>query len=103
MTDDIRSTKIEIVKVPVNRIEDWQLIEKYGRIVAEHGSFVVLARNKTADASKLSIEAQSIPTTINLPGAKFDPVSDPSSSKFVSGAVQWQEGEIVTSFSLEGS
>src|SRR4030095_3296267 len=74
VTSDIRNRSKEIVRVEFRSITDRDKVAKYGRVVEDFGSFVGLAKNKTTDMSRSGLDVQRIETTINLPGAKFEPV-----------------------------
>ena len=74
VTNDIRDRSKEIVRVQLRSINDKEKATKYGRIVEDFGSFVVIAKNKSADMSRSGLEVQKMETTVHLPGAKFDPV-----------------------------
>lgn len=80
VTSDIRSESKEFARLKVANLQDRQKAARYGRIVADYGSFVIVAKNKGADLSQSGLESQPVETTINLPGAKFEPVADPPSS-----------------------
>ena len=80
VTNDIRSDLKELARLKVADLPDREKAARYGRIVADYGSFVVVAKNKGADLSPSGLESQAIETTINLPGAKFEPISDPPSN-----------------------
>ncbi len=77
VTSDIRDRSKEVVRVQFHSIADRENVTKYGRIVQDLGSSVILAKNKNSDISRSGLDVQKIDTTINLPGAKFDPVEGP--------------------------
>jgi hypothetical protein len=77
ITSDIRSKTKDLVRVKYNTMSDRDKAAKYGRIVSDYGSFAVLVKNKKTDISRSGLETQSIETSINLPGAKFDPILRP--------------------------
>lgn len=74
ITADIRDRSREIVRVQFHSIADSENVAKYGRIVQDFGSSVILAKKKSTDMSRSGLDVQRIETTINLPGAKFEPV-----------------------------
>ncbi|MEP7148719.1 MAG: S8 family serine peptidase [Acidobacteriota bacterium] len=99
VTKDIRSRSKEIVRVQFRSINDRDKAEKYGRIVGDFGSFVVLAKNKSTDMSRSGLEVQKIETSINLPGAKFEPVeSTPAETIGVGDAAPNESGYYVVQF-----
>jgi len=93
VTNDVRSDSMEISRVRVNGREDRLNISKYGRIVGDYGSFVVIAKRKGTDLSQTGLENQLIDTTINLPGAKFEPISDPPSGTVEAGRLEAAGGK----------
>lgn len=75
ITKDIRDRSKEIVRVEIESLRDREAVSRQGRIIEDFGSFVVLAREK---GKKLpGLEGRKIDTTINLPGAKFEPIENP--------------------------
>ncbi len=74
ITSAVRDRKKEIVRVQFHTIADRENVTKFGRIVQDFGSSVVLAKNTSADMSRSGLDVQRIETTINLPGARFEPV-----------------------------
>ena len=74
VTNDIRDRSKEIVRVELRSINDKEKAARYGRIVEDFGSFVVIAKSKASDMSRSGLQVQKIETTVHLPGSKFDPV-----------------------------
>ncbi|MBA3351979.1 MAG: S8 family serine peptidase, partial [Blastocatellia bacterium] len=74
ITGDIRDRSKEIVRVQFHSIADRENVTKYGRIVQDFGSSVVLAKSKNADMSRSGLDVHIVETTINLPGKKFEPI-----------------------------
>jgi hypothetical protein len=74
VTNEIRDRSKEIVRVELRSINDRDRVTKYGRVVEDFGSFVVLSKNKTTDMSRSGLDVQKIETDIHLPGVKFEPV-----------------------------
>jgi hypothetical protein len=93
ITNDIRSESKEFTRVAVANLEDRENIAGYGRIVADYGSFVIVAKNKGADISSSRLGSQKIETTINLPGASFEPVSDPPANSLRLGRSATSNGK----------
>ena len=80
ITNDIRNESKEFARLKVANPEDREKAARYGRIVGDYGSFVILAKNKGTDLSQSGLESQAVETTINLPGASFEPLIDPPSN-----------------------
>lgn len=73
ITAEIRNKANNFARVDVKSLDDRGAIAKYGKIVEDYGSFVVLAtRSKTALPTKF--DAQPLETSINLPSGKFEPL-----------------------------
>ncbi|MFN0139636.1 MAG: S8 family serine peptidase, partial [Pyrinomonadaceae bacterium] len=85
VTSDIRRKDVELVRVEIRNPADHKLAAKYGRIVNDYGSFVVIAKKRGANLSRSGLESQPIERTVNLPGAKFDPISKPPTGTLRSG------------------
>ncbi len=99
VTKDIRNRSKEIVRVQFRSINDRDRAEKYGRIVGDYGSFVVLAKNKSTDMSRSGLDVQKIETSINLPGAKFEPVESATAETIgVGDAIPNEGGYCVVQF-----
>ena len=76
VTKAVRDKSNELVNVKINSLSDREKAGRLGTIIEDYGSFVVLARNKTKAIAESSLDRQQLDTTINLPGRKFEPVSD---------------------------
>ena len=79
LTAEIRNKTNEFVRVKINDFGIRAEVLKYGKIVEDYGSFVVIAKNKTANLKRSKLEFQPLETTINLPNAKFEPINNPPS------------------------
>src|SRR5687768_5374340 len=77
VTSAIRDRSKEIVRVHFRTIGDREKAIRYGDVVEDFGSFMVLAKNRTTDMSRSGLDVQRIETTVNLPGPQFDPVDAP--------------------------
>lgn len=93
ITNDIRSESKDFIRVFVAGQKDKEKVAGYGRIVADYGTFVIAAKNKGVDISSSGLESQKIETTINLPGASFEPVSDPPSGSLRLGRAATSNGK----------
>ncbi|HLM62126.1 MAG TPA: hypothetical protein VK308_15080, partial [Pyrinomonadaceae bacterium] len=83
----IRSKAKDFINVRINSLEDRANVEKVGTIVEDYGSFVVLAKDKTANLSGSKLDFQSLDMSVNLPSGKFEPLdaSRPSAVENSSG------------------
>ncbi|MEO8572615.1 MAG: S8 family serine peptidase, partial [Pyrinomonadaceae bacterium] len=85
VTNDIRSRSKELIRVELRSINDREKATKYGRVVEDLGSFVVIAKDKTKDMSRSGLQVQTMDTEIHLPGAQFDPVDTPPAETVAPG------------------
>ena len=86
ITADIRSRSKEIVRVEVGSPDDREKAERFGKVVSDFGSFLIVVKNKTTDIGASGLSAKRIDTSINLPGAKFDPVEEAQAETITAGA-----------------
>ena len=75
ITNDIRDRSRELVRVEFRSIADRENVTKFGRVVEDFGNSVVLSKKRTTDMTRSSLDVQRVDSTINLPGAKFDPIA----------------------------
>lgn len=81
VTRAVRDRENELWRVTLKNPTDLEKIKELGTVVESYGPIVVVAKNKNKDLSVYSeLELQRIPTEINLPAGKFDPVQDPPSA-----------------------
>jgi len=88
VTRDIRKPDVELVRVEIRDPADHKLAAKYGKIINDYGSFVVIAKKPGANLSRSGLQTQPIERTVNLPGAKFDPLNEPPSGTIRAGAIE---------------
>ncbi len=74
VTAAVRDKSKSFVRVKVNSPNDAKRIAKLGKVVEDYGSFVIVAKNKTAKFAGGDLEFQPLETTVNLPNGKFEPV-----------------------------
>ncbi|MEO6333851.1 MAG: S8 family serine peptidase, partial [Pyrinomonadaceae bacterium] len=100
ITKDIRNRSKDLVRVQLRSINDREKAAKYGRVVEDFESFVVIAKNRTTDMSRSGLEIQKIETEINLPGEKFEPVQTPRAETISAGeqAVPGEKGYYLVQF-----
>src|SRR5215213_7286416 len=74
VTSVVRDKSKDFLRVKVNGPNDAAKIARLGKIVEDYGSFVIVAKNKTAKIPAGTLEFQPLETTVNLPNGKFEPV-----------------------------
>lgn len=74
VTAQMRDASKELVRVEFRSIDDREKASRYGTVVEEFGSAMVIVKDKKIDLTRSGLDVQKIPTTINLPGSKFEPV-----------------------------
>jgi len=84
VTDVIRSTSSGLFHVPVSDDAERDRAATLGKIISDHGKFVIVAAERTTSPDRLG--AFKIDSTINLPGKAFDPINDPPSQTIQPGA-----------------
>lgn len=77
VTNDIRDGSKTFFRVNVKSETDRETAAGFGRIVADYGNFVVIAKPRGNDLRRLKLENQPFETSINAPGAVFDPIKSP--------------------------
>lgn len=77
VTKAIRSESNELTRIPVKSAGEREAAARVGTIVQDYGSFVLVARNDEVQAKGFGLDEQTVETTVNLPGARFDPVKQP--------------------------
>jgi hypothetical protein len=81
VTRAVRDRDTSIIRVQVSNSADREAAKRMGTLVEDYGSFVVIAsatagaKDKTSNRSRL--ETVALETTINLPGASFEPIQNP--------------------------
>jgi hypothetical protein len=75
VTGKIRGKSNKFFRVQIKSIEDRRAAAKFGRIVEDYGSFVILATEKKSKLASSNLENQALETTINLPNGKFEPLN----------------------------
>ncbi len=93
ITDDIRSDSKDIVRLRVSDSRDREKAERYGRIVGDYDSFVILTKTKGSDISQSGLEVQNVETSVHLPGANFEPLAAPPSGSLRLGRSATSNGK----------
>lgn len=103
VTRDIRDGSQAFVRVNVTSQADRDTAARFGRIVEDYGNFVIIAKPRGTDLKNLALDHQQIETSMNAPGAVFDPIKDPQANKNDSGGYYIvQFGGIATDEWLDG-
>lgn len=74
ITSVIRDRSKGLVRVGVSSAADKARAAKYGTIVQDYGSFVILAKKKGAGIQDARLASQPMDTSLNLPNGKFEPL-----------------------------
>ncbi len=77
ITHLLRQPSTEVVRIETSDDLERNAAARVGRVIEDHGSFVVVAKDETRDLSMSRLRVQKVERTVNLPGAKFDPVKEP--------------------------
>ncbi len=85
LTAEIRSGRSDLVRVNFGKYSERESIKEFGTIVQDFGSTAIVATKKSSEMTRAGFAVQKLETTINLPGAKFDPVNEPPSGTFKPG------------------
>lgn len=99
-TASFRSDSKILSRIYVNNDLDRQKAAQIGAVVEDYQKFVVVAKNKSIEAKNYGLEEQEVETTINLPGARFDPVKNPPEGtlRLGPGATSSGEGYYILQF-----
>jgi hypothetical protein len=82
LTAEIKSGRTDIVRVNFSRYEEREAIKIFGAIVQDFGSSAIISTRKVKEIERAGFAVQKLETTVNLPGAKFDPIEDPPVGTF---------------------
>lgn len=77
VTRNIRDGSMAFFRVNVTSQADRDVAVSFGRIVEDYGNFVIIAKPSRTDLKSLTLDNQPIETSINTPGAVFDPIKTP--------------------------
>src|SRR6187551_2965508 len=82
--DAARDPNLVLTRVPVRRDADRETARSLGTVVADYGSFVVVAaRPETIEAAgRQNRDVATIDTIISLRGFQFEPLGDDPASRF---------------------
>jgi hypothetical protein len=79
VTSAIRSGNSSLVRISVKNDEDRFRARQSGLIISDYDSFVVVSTDSPEKLNVSGLDFQRIKTSIDLPGAKFDPILAPPS------------------------
>src|SRR5690349_8790520 len=77
ITTSIRDRSKEMVRVDLRSVDDRLKASRLGTVVQDLGNQLIMLKDRNRDVSRTGIAVQRIDSTINLPGAKFDPLETP--------------------------
>ncbi len=77
LTAEIRSRSSEVVRVKFKNFEQMEMVGRFGKVIEDLGSSAIISTKRSAELSRAGYEFTRLETTINLPGAKFDPLATP--------------------------
>ena len=99
ITRDIRDGSKTFFRVNVENDDDRKMAARYGNIVEDYETFVIITTDRRTAANRWSLENQSIETSISLPASKFDPVRNvPTGTVRPDGGGSSGEGYYVVQF-----
>ena len=76
VTARIRDESSILSRVYISGPADLEKAKQLGTVVQDFGSFVIVAHSRAAAARQFGLEEQVMETTVNLPGASFEPLGD---------------------------
>ncbi|MGH9946142.1 MAG: S8 family serine peptidase [Pyrinomonadaceae bacterium] len=86
VTRSIRDISTSLFRVSVRSPSDRSKAEKLGKIVSDHGNFVIVSANSSVRPERFGEGTTKFDSEIHLPGAVFDPVSSPPAETVHAGA-----------------
>ena len=103
VTRAVRDRTKDFVRVKVGGPNDAQKIARLGKIVEDYGSFVIVAKDKTANFRAGNLEFQPLETSINLPHGNFEPVYETRQETVLgSKSVESGKGYYIVQFGANG-
>ncbi len=86
LTAELRDRSFEIIRVNYKTFEQMESIGRYGKVIDDFGSSAIVSTKRTAELTRAGYEFTRLETTVNLPGAKFDPLTAPLAETIAPGA-----------------
>jgi len=99
VTSESRKMSNDLISVPVMTESDRKRASRLGTVAQDFGSFLIMYGDSARSASSYGEGAQKIDTTINLPGAVFDPINDPPAETVRAGSTRFGKGYYVVQLS----
>lgn len=93
VTNAIRRESSVLTRIQVRSKEERDAAARVGTIVEDYGSFVLVERGKEIEAKRYNLEEQEVETTVNLPGASFDPLKQPPAGSLRLGTAATADGD----------
>lgn len=85
ITAEIRSRSFETLRVNYKTFEQMEAIRQYGKVIDELGSSAIILTKRSAELTRAGYEFTKLQTSVNLPGAKFDPLAEPPAETVAAG------------------
>ena len=99
LTAEIKSGTTDIVRVNFNKYGERETVKAFGTVVQDFGSTAIVSTKKFAEMARAGFAMQKLETTVNLPGAKFDPLNEPPVGTLKPGAeTQTRGGYFIVQF-----
>lgn len=92
LTAEIRNGRTDLVRVNFSKYSEREAVKKFGSIIQDFGSTVIVSTKTTAEMTRAGFVVQKLETTVNLPGSKFDPVNEPPAGTFRQGTEATDRG-----------
>lgn len=86
VTADIRNKSRELTRIEIETPSDRSKVERFGRIVEDFGSFVVLSKSQTTDLGNSGLRSKKLDSNVHLPSGDFDPLLNPPDTSVVAGS-----------------
>ncbi len=92
-TTSFRSDSKLLSRIYIKNAADRTKAAEVGTIVEDYRTFVIVSKNKAVEAKQYGLEEQEMETTVNLPGASFDPVKQAPEGTLRLGPAATGEGK----------
>ncbi len=86
LTAELRDRSFEVIRVNYKTFEQMETIGRYGKVIEDFGSSAIVSTKRAAELSRAGYDFTRLETTVNLPGAKFDPLTAPPAETIAPGA-----------------
>lgn len=75
-TNSFRNESKALTRIEVSSAADRAKAAQIGTIIQDYQRFVIVSKDRSIEAKQFGLEEQEMETTINLPGARFEPLQD---------------------------